>query len=316
MQDEEAEQRGGRFAEDNRAPTDDGETGVGGGGVDPLQLRGRVHGKDAGEDAARSEVSCGGLAIVADVTAHFEATGEALGMIAGYAGAWREIGWTAEDEIEAAGFGEEVGIAKVAQTDVEAMGEAVPEGGFEGEADAFGLGFDGGEVGAGKAPGGDHGDGTDAGAEIEDVKGRRAPRSAVPSGEDVVGGEAVAVGELEQAEVSADGVEGFAGIGGWTEAESAWGNGAGFGPALESGVWSGNRRAHSGRSGGGGNGGRVYGVALPPLRFMTTRARAARTTTPRTTLTAIKILLTLSDFLPNPASLVTTMVLPSPRRTV
>ena len=55
-----------------------------------------------------------------------------------------------------------------------------------------------------------------------------------PGGEDVVGGEAVALAQLEEAEVAADGVEGFGFGDGW-RVGGAGGGGAGFGPTFEEG---------------------------------------------------------------------------------
>ncbi len=266
MEDEEAEQGRGGFAQGYWAPTHHGESGCGGPGQDPWQLGIWIHGKDTGEDASGSEVSGGGLAVVADITAHFESAGEALGMIAGHAGAGWEIGWTAEDEIEEVGRRQDVGIAEITASDVIAVGETVPLGGFEGESDAVGLGFDGGELGTGKAPCGDHADGSDAGTEVEDATCGGAPGSAVPGGEDVVGGEAVTVGQLEQSEVATDGVEGLVWAGKGALTEGTWGNGAWFGPAFEGGIRGLNRRAHVtgwGRGPGGtGDGSGGSGVRL------------------------------------------------------
>ena len=54
-----------------------------------------------------------------------------------------------------------------------------------------------------------HAYGAEAAAEVERGLRGGTPTRAIPSGEDVVGGEAVSIAQLEQAEVPADGVECF-----------------------------------------------------------------------------------------------------------
>ena len=89
---------------------------------------------------------------------------------------------------------------------------------------------------AGQSPSGDHGDGAYPAAEIEDGAGAGAPRSSIPGGEDVVGGVAVTLAQLEDFEVPAQGVERFC-IGGFVSVEVSGDGGAGDGVALEVGLF-------------------------------------------------------------------------------
>ncbi len=72
----------------------------------------------AGENAAGVDVSDGDIGVVGDGAADFEATGYFLGMIAVGAGIKREIGWAAEDEVEALVGIEYVWVAEIALADV------------------------------------------------------------------------------------------------------------------------------------------------------------------------------------------------------
>lgn len=103
--------------------------------------------------------------------------------------------------------------------------------------DTFSLGFDGHELCGGQAPRSQHRDGADAAAEVERGADGRRPGGAVPGGEDIIGGEAMAVGQLENAEVTAEGVERFAGRNLRAAAECAGRNPTWNGPAAKLGFW-------------------------------------------------------------------------------
>ena len=158
---EEAEKRGLAFAEYDGSLAKDDEVGLFGGGGDALGLFFRIEGEDAGEGTAGLEVGGGGFAVVVDVAADFETAGDFLGMVAFDAGAEREVGRAAEDEVEFFLGLEGSGFAEVAFADVEAIIEAVSADGFFCQCDAFFPGFDGDDAGTGETPGRDHGDGAD-----------------------------------------------------------------------------------------------------------------------------------------------------------
>src|SRR4030095_1551633 len=92
------------------------------------------------------------------------------------------------------------------------------------------LDFDGDKSCARHSPRGNHPHCSDAAAEVQRCLRRGTPGRAVPCGEDVVGGKAVPVPQLEQAEMAADGVECFV----WFEnAAEARRNRPGLSPTFE-----------------------------------------------------------------------------------
>jgi 23S rRNA G2445 N2-methylase RlmL len=92
------------------------------------------------------------------------------------------------------------------------------------------------EARARQPPRGDHAHGAEAAAEVEYGLCGGAPSRAVPRGQHIVGGEAMAVSELEQSEVTADGVQRLARFDGGLAGHRAGWDGAGLGPAFEEGA--------------------------------------------------------------------------------
>ncbi len=192
-----------------------------------------IHREYTGKPTGGSQMFGGGFAVVGDVSAHFETARDFLGMFALNAGAGREIRWAAENEIKFFVRTKSGWLAEVASADVETVLHAVPLRRFFCERDALGLCFNGDESRGWQTPGGDHGDGSDAAAEVENGSGSRAPRRSIPSGQKVVGGKAVAFLQLEQAKETADRVQGFA-DGGWFLRLCARRNRSRFSPTFES----------------------------------------------------------------------------------
>ena len=229
-QPEEAEEGTLSFTEDDGAPTDDGELGDFGGVVDALFLFGWSDREDACKKTGRREsLRCDG-AVVGDVAAHFKTARDLLRMVTFDAAARGKIRRTAEDEVKLFVRLENMRVPKVPVANVEAILKAIPVNGFAGEADAFVLRFDGNEAGGLQTPRGHERDGADAAAEVKDVARGRGPRRAVPGSEDVVSGKSMAVFQLEEAEVTADGIKGFSGFDRRPLAARAGRDGAGFGP--------------------------------------------------------------------------------------
>jgi len=227
---EEAEEGTFAFAKDNGATANDGELGSSSRVADALFLFGRSHGKDACEKTSRRQSLRGDFTIVGDVTAHFEPARDLLRVIAFDAAARGKVRRTTEDEIELfIGF-ESVCVPEVTVANIETILKAVPLDGFAGEADAFILRFHGDEASGLQTPRSDESDGADATAEIEDAAGGGGPRRAVPGSEDVVGGKTVALLELENTEVTADGIQRLSGFKWWPFAACAGRHRAGFGP--------------------------------------------------------------------------------------
>ena len=92
-------------------------------------------------------------------------------------------------------------------TNVVAIGQPVVGRRLSRQPHALGLRLDRDDARARQPPRGDHADGADAGAEVEDRRRGRRPRRSVPRRQHVVGREPVTVAQLKDAEVSADGVE-------------------------------------------------------------------------------------------------------------
>ena len=101
------------------------------------------------------------------------------------------------------------------------------------------MSFDGDELCAGQSPRADHAYGADAAAEVERGLRGGTPTRAIPGGEDVVGGEAVSVAQLEQAKMSADGIERFVWFNCHARGESRRDR-AGLGPSFEMGGFAHN----------------------------------------------------------------------------
>ena len=136
---------------------------------------GGIDWEDAGEGAPVGEVGYGGLAVVGDGSADFEAAGDFLRMVALDAGAEWKVGRAAEDEVEAFVRLQDFRITDVSFPDIEAISETVPFHRFLRELDTFALGLDGYDGHVRQSPGGDHSDGADPAAEVEDVSRARAP---------------------------------------------------------------------------------------------------------------------------------------------
>ena len=215
----------GAFANDDEA------CGVGS-GSDAGELLGFV-GKDAGEESAGSEMACCGEAVVGDAAAQFETAGKFLGMFTDDASLDRPIRWAAGDEVKFLIIGEQGWIAEVSVPDLITVGQSIGEGGSLCEGDAFLLCLHGDKLRARTTPGTDHADGADATAEVQSSANGGCPGGAIPGGENIIGGKPVSVLQLEEAEVSADGIASF--LFGWF-----WRPGRdrpGFGPAFEMRCW-------------------------------------------------------------------------------
>src|SRR5688572_2169610 len=100
-------------------------------------------------------------------------------------------------------------LSKVSLSYLIAVRQGVVARRFLGKAHAFRLYLDGNKSRTGHSPRADHSHRPYAAAKVERGPRRRTPARAVPGGEDVVGGEAVSVPQLEQSEMSADGVQRF-----------------------------------------------------------------------------------------------------------
>src|SRR5579884_1035333 len=144
-----------------------------------------------------------------NIATQFEAAGNLLRMDPFDSRAKGEIRRAAENEIESSGRVEHGGFAEVAMADFVTVFKSIVTRRFPGEPDAFILRLNRHEPRTGQSPRRNHPDRADATAKIERGTGGRAPRRAVPCGEDVVGGEAMAVAQLKDAEVAADGIERF-----------------------------------------------------------------------------------------------------------
>src|SRR5688500_7186624 len=90
--------------------------------------------------------------------------------------------------------------------------ELVVAGAFSRELNALFLRFDGDKLRAGQSPRGDHSDGSDSAAQVQDSFGPRRPGRPIPGGQNVVGGKSMAFFQLEQTKISADRVERLAGL--------------------------------------------------------------------------------------------------------
>ena len=189
--------------------------------------------------------------IIGNRAAQFEAAGELLRMFASHAGVRRKIRRAAGDEIEFFSAAQNSGFSKIALADFVAVGHAVVARGFSGERDAFSLRLDRHKLRPGQPPRADHADGADAAAEVQHAARRRAPTRAVPRRQNVVGGKAVAVAQLKQAEMPADGVKRFV--------RFDWQRSAGLRPGSLAGIY-GSRRLVPGAPSPGGTG---PGLAQP-----------------------------------------------------
>jgi hypothetical protein len=153
-------------------------------------------------------------------------------MIAFDAAARRKVRWAAKHQIELLVRPERVIRSEVREPNFVSRVQTVIGRRFSSEANALLLRFDRNDARPRQPPGSDHPDGSDAGTEVENPRRTRRPRRPVPRRQHIVGGEPMAIAKLKDAEVTADGVECFAGpylrsrIG-------AWRNDARLHPTLE-----------------------------------------------------------------------------------
>src|SRR5277367_4603278 len=127
-------------------------------------------------------------------------------MLAFHASARRKIRRAAGDEIEfLIGMNNSL-RTKITCADFVAIFNSVVVCRFSGEHHAFTLRLDGHKFRAGQTPRANHADRADAATEVERGACGWTPSRAIPRGQNIVGGKAMAVAQLEQAEMSADGV--------------------------------------------------------------------------------------------------------------
>lgn len=228
----EGDERGVSLAEEDGAFANDDEACGVSSGSDAGELLGFV-GKDAGEESPWSEMPCCGEAVVGDAAAQFKAAGKFLGMFTDDASLDRPIGWAAGDEIKFLILAQHAGIAEVPVAHLISVRQSIGDGGSLCEGDTFLLCLHGDKPRARTTPGTDHADGADATAEVQSSANGGCPGGAIPRRQNIIGGKPVAVFQLEQAEVAADGIARF--TFGWLWIAGR--DGTGFGPALEMRCW-------------------------------------------------------------------------------
>ena len=121
----------------------------------------------------------------------------------------RKVRRTAQYEVEPFVIGDRAAVAKVSVPDIAASFEPVVTGGSSGERDAHLLRFDRHQTCARQPPGSDGRDAANAAAEIQNRGRRRTPARAIPSRQQIVCGESMAVAKLKEPEMSRYVVERF-----------------------------------------------------------------------------------------------------------
>ena len=158
--------------------------------------------------------------------------GELLRVLAFHACVRWEIRRAGGDQIKLFILPQHAGITEIAFANFVAPGQSVVTRRLTGKRHAFALRFDGHKSRARQPPSANHPHRPNPAAEIQRGARRGTPGRAIPRSENIVGGEAVTVAELEQTEMSADGIEGFVQFNGNTRVESGRKR-SGFRPALE-----------------------------------------------------------------------------------
>jgi hypothetical protein len=206
---EEPKQRTFAFAQHHRSAADDRKLRTSRGIVQALLLFLGVDGKNTRKKTSWHKTTRCDATIVSNVAAHFEATGNLLGVITFEAAACRKVRRTAQYEIEAFIGTQGLGVAKVGVANVEPRFEPVPASRFAREPDAFFLGFDSDEACAVKPPRRNHRHRPDTAAKVQDGPCGRTPTRSVPRSQDVVRREAMALLQLKEAKITADRIERF-----------------------------------------------------------------------------------------------------------